>query len=118
MGLDLLDITLRIERQLGVSLKGLDWSGHVERRNSPDIAVSELVDVVMRYGRCRRCLYDLRGHGGISAGGVCPECGTTFGRVDEPAVVEAVQSAVVGALDVKPDQVNLDALLIRDLGMT
>lgn len=118
MGVDLLDITFRAERKLGVRLGRIDWKSHALKHQPPDIAVGELVDVFLNCDCCARCRYALRGHRQLGVGGVCPECGAAYSALDEPEVFEAVREAVVAVLGVEPGTVSRDALLIHDLGLS
>lgn len=119
MGIDFLDITIRIEKELGIAPHLKDLQACYAAHSPPDITVGELVEVLLRSERhCRNCNYDLCGHGGHAAEGVCPECGSPFGVLDETAVFNAVRNAVVAALRVKPEEIRSDVRLFRDLGVS
>ena len=115
MGLDFLDVGLRIEEQFGVRV---DWQlVKVRDRKHPDITAGDLLDCVEAARLCVKCEYDLRGHPDT---GICPECGSAFvfGNRDRQSDWEALRQLLSEALNIKPSEITPESRLIRDLGMT
>jgi hypothetical protein len=95
MGLDLLDLTFRLERTFGVKVSRDQLSKMASQNEPADIKVGELFEFI------RRQIY-------------------TFGVLDLEMDAEAVwlisQGAVSDALGVEPDEVTKDKWLIHELG--
>jgi hypothetical protein len=113
-GVDFRDLAFRFEREYRVQITRQDFELLLSRRDPPDIAAGELVDLVISKGphvKCPRCGYDLYGS---NATGLCPECGGPFAMWKLIWVLLA--GLVVDATGVKPDSVSPKTLLIGDLG--
>ena len=62
MGLDFIDVGLRVEKHFGTKLRADDWRSLVGDGRPPDIAVGALFDFIQSKRICRSCRNDLRGH--------------------------------------------------------
>lgn len=112
MGLEYLDLSLRIERQFRVHMKQRDWESLVRAGPRPDVRACDILDFIVAHPACRLCGYSLRGYG---SRGVCPECSRPF-SLDEAETwrtLRALLAEVVGA-----QKVDRGTLLGRDLGYT
>lgn len=114
MGIDLLDVTLRIEKEFNLKVSNDDWSSLVRDRQRPDITAGDLLDLIRC--RCRPCGYDLRGH---TDQGRCPECGVTF---DFSAATlrsdwEVLRNLLANVMKIEIGKIQKESLLVRDLGM-
>jgi acyl carrier protein len=92
MGIDFLDIHFRLERQFKIKI-GNELVWVAESRGIKDLRVRYIVPVF----------------------GNCPECGTVASHYGQ--IQARVYQTLVAALGVQPEEIHLDALLIRDLGM-
>ena len=116
MGIDLLDIAFRIQKNIGARIETEDWFRLAAESGSPrDIRAGQLLELILAQPACRKCRYDLRG---MSSKSLCPECGTPFDYSDVDQLWENLRAAIADALSVKKDQITRDSLLIKDLGMT
>jgi hypothetical protein len=112
--MDFIEIAMRVEKELDVALHLPDLQATFDRHQPPDITVDELVNGILECPHCATCQYDLRGHGHQ---GTCPECGSSFGPLARENVFSAVRDAIVATMQVRSDEVQPDALLIRQLGV-
>jgi acyl carrier protein len=124
MGIDFLDIHFRLERQFKIKI-GNELVRVAESRGIKDLRVRDIVEFLqarvppidLRSGPsvdrpCVLCKYNLRG---LPVFGNCPECGTVASHYGQ--IQARVYQTLVAALGVQPEEIHLDALLIRDLGM-
>jgi hypothetical protein len=95
MGIDLLDLAFRIERQLGVKVSRDQLSKLAMRNEPPDIRVGDLFDFIR---------------------GEVPLSGVLDLELDADALWPIYQRAVSDALGVDLEEVTKDKGLIRDLG--
>jgi acyl carrier protein len=117
MGIDFLDVGLRIEKHFKIQVRQADWESLARDKRPPDITVGDLFDLVESRLICRKCEYDLRGHPNT---GICPECGSEFAFNDRTRQIdwEAFRQLLAESLDLEPDEISRESLLIRDLGMS
>jgi hypothetical protein len=92
MGIDLLDLAFRLERQLGVRVSPDQFSNLAIRNDPPDIRVGDLFDLL--------------------CGGV-PESGVLDLELDADTLWPIYQRAISDALGVDPDEVTKDKGLIH-----
>ncbi len=113
MGIDLLDLSFRIERDYGVEISAAEWESIWCRRIPPDVSAGEVADLIQSkkptLRRCVRCDYDLRAH---ASAGRCPECGSDY---DDWETLKLTLSEVTG-VDVQ--EITRDSLFLKDLGFT
>lgn len=113
MGIDLLDITFRVERIYGLRLDGKNLAPAIERTG--DLTVGDLHAALLSAERhCLRCRYNLRG---LQATGRCPECGTPFVALSADSLFVDLRHAVADALGVDEARIRPESRLMRDLGM-
>lgn len=117
MGIDLLEINLRIEEQFKVKMQQADWQSITRGQSRPDVTIGDLYDFIVSWRVCRTCAYDLRGH---PDAGICPECGVAFMFSDQTrqADWESLRQLLSEVLGTEPDKITRDSRLIQDLGMT
>lgn len=130
MGLDLLDVLFRLERQFSLKIPRGDLAALFTGRQPPDVTAGELHGFVCgrlwgsgilrepsgpldRDVRCSRCDYNLRG---LPPPFLCPECGAVPGA--EGPVWAGVCRVLSDATGVDPDAVRFGTLLRKDLGVT
>jgi hypothetical protein len=120
MGIDDLDIMLRVENAAGVVMAQDDWNQLRAQCKTNDATVGELHDILVSKGRptgcdaCVVCDYSLSGHI-TTTRGRCPECGTEF---DMTCITfDELRHILVKAIGVEPKLVTREAFLIRDLRM-
>ena len=97
MGIDLLDLAFRLERQFGVRVSPDQFSKLAMRNDPPDIRVGDLFDL-------------LRGE--------VPRFGILDLELDAHSLWPIYQRAISDALGVDLDEVTNDKGLIHDLGAT
>jgi hypothetical protein len=95
MGLDLMDVSFRIERRLGVRVTREDWQKLWETHEPPEVFVGELFDLV-------------RGRGAAAS--------VLDREVDGDFLWPMFQKALSDGLGVDLDEVTKDKGLFRDLG--
>ncbi len=120
MGIDVLEIGFRIDKEFGVQLTGevLKQLAVQPGTRRSDIRVGDLLHWIHEESRRRPrcgCGYDLRGH---PSAGTCPECGRPFNAEDEEAHWSRLRAILSEVLRVEPNDVRRQSLLIRDLGAT
>jgi acyl carrier protein len=117
LGIDLLDIQFRIERQFKVTVSQDDWESLLTAAHPRDILAGDLFDLIHRRRSCRYCARDLHRYG---REGVCPECRTPY-RFDAQSADREwalLREILSDALNVKAEDITMSSLLIKDLGMT
>ena len=95
MGLDLLDVAFRLERQFGVKVSPDQYSKMAMRNEPQDIRVGDLFDFIR---------------------GEVPCVGVLDLELDADALWPMFQREISDALDVELDEVTKDKGLIHDLG--
>ena len=116
MGIDVLDITFRIEKQIGLRISGEDWNRLIaENDGSRDVRAGQLLELALERRACRKCRCGLLGY---PESGACPECGTRFDYSETEQLWEELRIVLSEALRVKREKITRDSQLIKDLGMT
>ena len=123
MGLDLLDLNFRLEKQFRIRVEAGDWESLGRGRIPLDFTVKELaLFVAERLDRARRSrlpdrtFCDTCRHpvGGLFGGETCPGCGTPI--VYDGPIWEPLRQTICDVVGADPDEVHQDALLAKDLG--
>jgi hypothetical protein len=113
MGIDILDMTFRVEKCFAVKLSADDYERVSRGRMPPDISVGEVLDMIRAKGgrvrTCPECSCNVRD---CRQPKICPECRSLIGDWDSVRII----IGQVVAID--PDQVARETLLVRDLGMS
>jgi len=120
MGMDFLDIALRVERQRGVNLKFNELLDDVLRPRTPggktDCSAGELLAAINAANPCcLRCDYDLHGHG---ESGICPECAHPFAWQRRELTWPELQKILADVAGCRLARVQPETLLLRDLRLT
>jgi hypothetical protein len=124
MGLDLLDIMFRLEKQFGIKIFKGEMEVLAARHDPPHLRVGDLLDLVRSKRKpltleagtivedvlCAGCGYNLRG---LRPEGDCPECGAPAGY--EAQTWHGVRQTLRDALGVDPEAVR-PAASLRALG--
>lgn len=128
MGIELLDITFRLEKRFRVKILNGDLEALFRRHDPPDPHVADLVDLIRSKfvppgvddgGAiaadlwCVGCGYNLRG---LPPGHRCPECGVSTTYDDQ--VWHGVRETLRDVLNVRRREIRAEAGLERDLGMS
>lgn len=114
MGIDLLELGFRIEKQFGASIDQRFWTAVAGRFGGPDVQAGDLLTYILSHPACPGCGYALRGH---AREDVCPECGRPFSN-DPDQIWAALQGVIAEVANLTPARVQKTSLLIRDLGMS
>ena len=120
MGVDLLDLTFRLERRLSMKIPREFWDKiwNPGRRDVQVAAIlSGLLDLTRRgdlQGRvCGECGYDLTGN----ESGVCSECGQPIPNAEKPELVWlALKKSIGEAVGVAEKRITPESWLKKDLG--
>jgi hypothetical protein len=128
MGIDFLDIAIRLEKRFNIKLPR-GWTNDFPARRFPnDITSGDLAAMVLKLlppdspfrGKddpidqdmaCIVCEYNLRG---LSRLGRCPECGTPIEI--EKHVWAGVCEVLVDVLGIEKEKINRDSRVFPDLG--
>jgi hypothetical protein len=97
MGVDILDLTFRLERRFGIKIRRDDLVKLIEKNEPPDVTVGQLFDFV-RSRADRVALLD--------------------DEMDADLIWLMFQREVSDALGVEPGEVLKGSWIIRDLGAT
>jgi acyl carrier protein len=117
MGIDLLDITFRIEKQFKIRLQQADWESLARDGRHWDVTAGDLLDLIHSRRACRECGHDLRG---LRDDGICPACESRFDFKDHirQADWEALRQLLSDALNIEPEEIMRESRLLADLGMS
>jgi hypothetical protein len=126
MGIDVLDVVVRLEKAFEIKLPRAGLDPLFSARHPPDMSAGELAQFVLSMlpprresvqgwidvdRSCAVCEYNLRG---LRYDWFCPECGSPASPEGQAwAGVRHVLSDVLG---VPADGIRRDSLIIRDLG--
>jgi hypothetical protein len=129
MGIDFLDISFRVERELGVRFDTRDLPPEVTTRRPRDLTVEELLKLVVQAREKKpaagstefvrsaiSCISCGRSLKGVPIPGFCRHCGTSLGEA--LYVWMTLRKILVDALVVPQAKVLPEAFLVKDLGCT
>src|SRR5262245_61411435 len=120
MGMDLLDLSLRLERRLSIKISQEFWT-RIWNLQRGDVQVAAILSGLLELTRrsdlegriCGECGYDLTGN----KSGVCSECGQPIPDAEKPELVWLVLRKSIGeAVGVAEKRISPESWLIKDLG--
>jgi hypothetical protein len=127
VGIDLLDVSFRLEKRFAIRLVAGDFIDLSARRQPPDISAGDLITLVLTkralpggpppptdyLDRQIPCMTCRRGLRDLPRTAYCPHCGTSSA---ESQIWLGVCKVLEDTLGASPDQLHPNALLRRDLG--